>query len=117
MQEKKIGIIGFGRFGKLIARILKSKFADVHILAFAWKRKKLGISQGVEFTTLNEVCNSDVVIPCVPISSFEEVSITTGRSLVRSSSRKRRNTSRPSTLGSFKSSKMTAGIILASRLA
>ena len=69
----QIGIIGFGRFGRLVARILKSKFADVHILVFARKRKKLGISQGVEFASLDEVCNSDVVIPCVPISSFEEV--------------------------------------------
>ena len=69
----QVGIIGFGRFGKFVAQILKSKFADVQILVFARKRKKLGMSQGVKFTTLDEVCNSDVVIPCVSIASFEEV--------------------------------------------
>jgi len=69
----QVGIIGFGRFGKLVARILKSEFEDVHVLVFARKSKKLGINQGIEFATLDEVCNSDVIIPCVPISSFEEV--------------------------------------------
>ena len=69
----QVGIIGFGRFGKLVARILKSKLEDVHILVFARKRKKLGTNRGIEFASLDEVCNSDVIIPCVPISSFEEV--------------------------------------------
>lgn len=69
----QVGIIGYGRFGKLIARIIKSKFRGVRILVFARKRVKLGISGGVEFAGIDEVCDSDVIIPCVPISSFEEV--------------------------------------------
>ena len=69
----QVGIIGFGRFGKLIARIIKSKSSNVRILVFARKRKKLGISGGVEYASLDNVCNSDVIIPCVPISSFEAV--------------------------------------------
>ena len=69
----QVGIIGFGRFGQLIARILESKFKGVHILVFARRRKKLGFSGSIEFTSLDRVCNADVIIPCVPISSFEEV--------------------------------------------
>ena len=69
----QVGIIGFGRFGQLVTQILKSRFTNVRVLVFARKRKKLGISQDVEFTTLNEVCKCDVVIPCVSISSFEEI--------------------------------------------
>jgi len=33
---------------------------------------------GIEFTSLDEVCNCDVIIPCVPISGFEEVIKTIG---------------------------------------
>ena len=69
----QVGIIGFGRFGKLVARILGSKFEGVHILVFARRRKKLGISGHIEFTSLDKICNADVIIPCVPISAFEEV--------------------------------------------
>ncbi|MFC2068764.1 prephenate dehydrogenase/arogenate dehydrogenase family protein [Chloroflexota bacterium] len=69
----RVGIIGFGRFGRFIARILKSKFKDVHIVVFSRKRKKFGLSGGIEFVSLDEVCNSDVVVPCVPVSSFAEV--------------------------------------------
>ncbi len=69
----QVGIIGFGRFGKLVARILESRFAGVHILVFARRRKKLGISGSIEFTHLDKICNCDVIIPCVPISAFEEV--------------------------------------------
>ena len=69
----QVGIIGYGRFGKLTARIIKSRFRGVRTLVFARKRNKLGISGGIEFTSLDEICNSDVIIPCVSISSFEEV--------------------------------------------
>ena len=69
----RVGVIGFGRFGKLVARILASKFEGVQILVFARRRKKLGISGSIEFANLDKVCNCDVIIPCVPISAFEEV--------------------------------------------
>jgi len=72
-QTVRVGIIGFGRFGKLVAQILKSKFENVHILVFSRRRRGPGIDRGIEFASLDEVCDSDVVIPCVPISSFEEV--------------------------------------------
>ena len=69
----QVGIIGYGRFGKLVTRILKSKFRNGHNLVFTRKRETLGVNRGIEFASLDEVCNSDVIIPCVPISSFEEV--------------------------------------------
>lgn len=69
----QVGIIGFGRFGKLTARIIQSKFPDVRVLVFARKRTQLGKSGGIEFASLDEVCGSNVVIPCIPISAFEDV--------------------------------------------
>lgn len=68
----QVGIIGFGRFGRLAARIIQSKFSYVDLLVFA-RKKQPGKSGGFEFATLDEVCASDVIIPCVPISAFEEV--------------------------------------------
>jgi len=68
----QVGIIGFGRFGRLAGRIIQSKFPDVRLLVFA-RKKQPGKSDGFQFTTLDEVCASDVIIPCVPISAFEEV--------------------------------------------
>jgi len=68
----QIGIIGFGRFGRLVAQLIRANFGDVRILVFA-RKKEPGVSEGFEFATLEEVCGSDVVIPCVSISSFEEV--------------------------------------------
>ncbi len=69
----QVGIIGFGRFGRIAARIIQSGFPGVRILVFARKRERLGKSGGIEFTTLDDVCSSDVIVPCVPISAFEEV--------------------------------------------
>ncbi len=68
----QVGIIGFGRFGRLAARIIHSKVPDVRVLVFA-RKKQLGRSGGTEFASFDEVCNSDTIIPCVPISAFEEV--------------------------------------------
>src|SRR5256885_13947522 len=48
-------------------------------------------------------------------SSRDEVSTTTGRARVRSSALRRRSTSRPSTLGSFRSSRTTRGTMPISR--
>ena len=71
-DKVQVGIVGFGRFGELVARIIRSRFENVRVIAFA-RRREPGVSDGIEFATIDEVCNSDVIIPCVPISSFEEV--------------------------------------------
>lgn len=69
----KVGIIGFGRLGKLIARYLKED-ADI-IVCDLNDIKSEANELGVEVGTLDEVCACPIVIPFVPISAFEEVII------------------------------------------
>jgi prephenate dehydrogenase len=64
-KKLKIAIIGYGRFGQLLARIL-SPYADIFIVS---SRKIKGVKQ-IDYEDLGEV---DMVIPCVPISKFEEI--------------------------------------------
>lgn len=70
--KSQVGIIGYGRFGRLVARIIRSKFENVGIAVFT-RSKQPGMSGGVEFASLDKVCGSQVIIPCVPISAFAEV--------------------------------------------
>lgn len=72
MRATCVGIIGYGRFGRLAARTISSKFRTTEVIVFARKRPA-GVSEGVQFTSLEDVCRADVIIPCVPISAFEEV--------------------------------------------
>ena len=73
MKRKiKAGIIGFGRFGKLIAKYLSK---DFNICFFDKKIKsanKNGIGR-MEFNPLKLVCQSDIIIICVPISEFKKL--------------------------------------------
>ncbi|EQC45467.1 prephenate dehydrogenase/arogenate dehydrogenase family protein [Bacteriovorax sp. Seq25_V] len=65
----KIGIIGFGRLGKLITRYLAQDF-DVlvyDLVDHTDEIKKLRATA----STLKEVCECDAIIPFVPISAFE----------------------------------------------
>ncbi len=57
----KIGIIGFGNFGRVLAKA----FADHEVLISS--RSEQGNA------TLEEVCQADWVFPCVPISAFPQV--------------------------------------------
>lgn len=69
----KVGIIGFGRLGKLIARYLKED-ADVIVCDLtdvSAQAKELGVEHG----TLDQVCACPIVIPFVPISEFESLII------------------------------------------
>ena len=65
-----IGIIGFGRFGKLAARYLAKEF-DVCVHTRADKASEI-INTGARAVSLEEVCKQDIVIPCVPISVFKD---------------------------------------------
>ena len=66
-----IGIIGYGRFGRLAAGYL-SRDTDV----FVCSRKKIALESSlprVHPTDFSEVCRQKIVIPAVPISSFQEM--------------------------------------------
>ena len=66
-----IGIIGFGRFGKLITRHL-SEDNKVYVHSRSGKNDEIKKANGIP-ATLEEVCKKDIIIPCVPISKFEYI--------------------------------------------
>jgi prephenate dehydrogenase len=63
-----IGIIGFGRFGKLASRYLAQDF-DVFVYNRADKSPEIN-SAGARAASLETVCAQEIVIPCVPISTL-----------------------------------------------
>ncbi|MCR4294156.1 MAG: prephenate dehydrogenase/arogenate dehydrogenase family protein [Elusimicrobia bacterium] len=65
----RIGIIGFGRLGSLLAR----HFAREHdIKVYDTRRVASAIRRaGASPAPLAEVCRQEVVVPCVPIAAFE----------------------------------------------
>lgn len=67
----KIGLIGFGRLGKLVARNL-SQDADLLIYDIADTSEEIR-SIGATPATLKEACACPIVIPFVPMSAFEEL--------------------------------------------
>ena len=71
-----IGIIGFGRFGKLIARYLAE---DFEVLVYNRTDKSTQIEKcNARIASLKEVCRQKVVILCVPISTLQEVLVDIG---------------------------------------
>jgi prephenate dehydrogenase len=63
-----IGIIGFGRFGKLASRYLAEDF-NVFVYDRADKSSEIN-SIGARAASLEKVCGQEIVIPCVPISTL-----------------------------------------------
>ena len=63
-----IGIIGFGRFGKILANILQKGFAIK-----AYDPKIIGEFSKVEFTDLESILKEKVIFIAVPIRQFESV--------------------------------------------
>jgi prephenate dehydrogenase len=66
-----IGIIGFGRFGKLTASYLADEY-DVAVYHRTDKTAEINRT-GARAAFLETVCRQEIVIPCVPISVFQEV--------------------------------------------
>ncbi len=66
-----IGIIGYGRFGRLMARYLSS---EVRVEVYR-RGRPTGERQGrrIVFKSLEEVCRQRIVIPAVPISQMERM--------------------------------------------
>ena len=64
---KKVGVIGYGRFGRILCDILLKKY---QVLIF----DKFSIeSKDVEFSSLEEVLECFLVFIAVPIRSFEDI--------------------------------------------
>jgi len=63
-----VGIIGFGRFGKVLANILQKGF-----FIKAYDPNPIDAFPGVEFTDLESVLKEKVVFIVVPIRHFESV--------------------------------------------
>ena len=71
-----IGIIGFGRFGKLTAGYLAE---DFEVYVFNRTDKSAEIKKaGARSASLKTVCRQKIVILCVPISTFKEVLVEIG---------------------------------------
>ena len=66
----EIGLIGFGRFGQLSVKYLSRDF-PVFVSSRSAPADAIR-SVGGEPASLEEVCRKDIVIPTVPISTFEE---------------------------------------------
>jgi len=68
-MKKKVGIVGFGRFGKTLYRLMKDDFSVV-----VYDVNKKTLDENVLFAKdLREVYESDVIFYAVPISEFEGV--------------------------------------------
>ncbi|MDP6139494.1 MAG: prephenate dehydrogenase/arogenate dehydrogenase family protein, partial [Candidatus Woesearchaeota archaeon] len=65
----EIGIIGFGRFGKLMTKYLSEDF-KVYVFSRSNKSIEIKKNNGIP-ASLEEVCKKDIVIPSVPISKFK----------------------------------------------
>lgn len=67
----KIGIIGFGRLGRLISKNLAQDF-ELLVYDKAGFEKEI-VEIGASAVSLSELCQAEVVIPFVPISEFENI--------------------------------------------
>jgi len=67
----RIGIIGFGSFGRLAAKHLREK-ADVFVADISNKREEAE-ALGVKFVSLEKAARMPVVILAVPMENFREV--------------------------------------------
>lgn len=68
----KVGIIGFGRLGKLITKYLEEDFT-VEVYDINQEVKPEVEALGARFKSLEEVCKNPIVIPFVPMNKFEGV--------------------------------------------
>jgi prephenate dehydrogenase len=72
--DKEIGIVGFGRFGQLLASILKSDFT-VKVYDQNSQLANKANELGVPFVSLDELLQAEIIFYCVPISCLEQVII------------------------------------------
>ncbi|MBT7609519.1 MAG: prephenate dehydrogenase/arogenate dehydrogenase family protein [Bacteriovoracaceae bacterium] len=67
----KVGLIGFGRLGRLISKYITQ---DSDLIIYDLNDVKKDVEAlGARYGNLEEACQCQIVIPAVPISSFEVV--------------------------------------------
>jgi len=77
---KKIALIGFGRFGRLITKFI---YKDFEVFIFdnkltkkkleLWKKKNINEKSNIEILNEKDISKISIVLLCVPISSVKEV--------------------------------------------
>lgn len=65
----KVAIIGFGRFGELLANLSKDAF-DVHVIESDSARQSVAKNAGFKLLTFEAVAEADIIFLAVPISHF-----------------------------------------------
>lgn len=68
-EKNTIGIIGYGRFGSLIYDIFSKRFPKLKLKVSSRKAK----IDNKKYFSLKDVSQCEIILPCVPISAFEEV--------------------------------------------
>jgi prephenate dehydrogenase len=71
---KKIGIVGFGRFGELLAKLGAPSF-DVHIIETDALRREAAMSKNYTLIPFESLPEMDFIFLAVPISSIKETII------------------------------------------
>jgi prephenate dehydrogenase len=69
---KRLGLIGFGQFGQLAARLLKPHF-DVLVTDAGPGAKDVAREAGVAFGTLEQAASRDYVVVAVPVAAMRAV--------------------------------------------
>jgi prephenate dehydrogenase len=64
----EIGIIGYGQFGAFVKQIITENYPDI-VVKISSRSNQV---DNINFFEFEEVCQTDLIIPCVPISKFQE---------------------------------------------
>src|SRR5690606_31031720 len=67
-MTKKIGIVGYGNFGKFLHELIQEFFPEISVRVYS---RRAEIDNNT-FFSLERVCHSDVVILCGAIREYEE---------------------------------------------
>lgn len=77
MIKEKVGIIGFGRFGQVLAKLLQNDFSIV-----VYDKKTKPVHEPIKFATLSQVLQCKIIFIATPIRDFENVIQTIANQLV-----------------------------------
>jgi arogenate dehydrogenase (NADP+), plant len=72
LENKKISIVGFGRFGQLLASILAADFT-VQVFDNDSSLQSKATDLNVKFVSLDELLQAETIFYCVPISTLKQI--------------------------------------------